>query len=144
MASALSNARNASERAQRALLLLCEVRGARSGYLFVAANDGLQLAAASTPEPADDMLQRLIDDFWSQQLDDGELETALLSDDANATQIWTDRRGLVFRPLLLRGQKHGEARVAGVALLQEDAGKSATTDEIRVLTEIANGLLRTG
>ncbi len=142
--SALSEARDPSECAQRALHLLCEVRGAPGGHLFVATSGGLQLAATSVTEPADDMLHRLLTDFWDQQMDDDEPETALVSGNSHATQIWTNRNGTVFRPLLLIGTpRHGEQQVAGVALIQGHAGRSATAEERRILNAIADALLRT-
>jgi hypothetical protein len=94
-------------------------------------------------DPPDDTLQRLLRDFWSQQLDDHEPETAMLDEDADNAQVWSDRKGDRFRPLLLSGRKQGEPLAAGVVLLAGAAREALRAHEIALLTAAANALLDT-
>jgi tetratricopeptide (TPR) repeat protein len=144
VASAMTGAHDSRVRAQRALRLLCDSRGARGGHLYLAAESELRLAASSESDAPDDMLQRLVSDFWSQQADDTDPDTAMMSDDAHATQTWTDREGRSYRPVLLSGKLHGAPVTAGVVLLAGEASQQDSDSDVTLTTELASFLLRTG
>jgi hypothetical protein len=138
--AALAASRDEGDRKERALRILCEAFGATGGHLFVASDKCLQLAASSAAHPPDQMLRDLLGDFWSEQLDDNEPDTTVMSDHTRAIQIWRDRQGTIFRPLLLSGSKQGELVAAGVVLLEGNP-RATFPDAIAVLTEVANALL---
>ncbi|HKP55634.1 MAG TPA: serine/threonine-protein kinase [Polyangiales bacterium] len=144
VASAMTGAHDSRVRAQRALQLLCDSRGSRGGHLYLAQNSELRLAASSLTTSPDDMLSRLVSDFWSQQADDTDPDTAMLSDSAMATQVWTDAEGKSFRPLLLSGKLNGEPVTAGVVLFASDASSADGDVDMPLTTELASFLLRTG
>ncbi|HKU41962.1 MAG TPA: hypothetical protein VJR89_27580, partial [Polyangiales bacterium] len=144
VASAMAGATDSRVRAQRALQLLCDVRGAAAGHLYLAVQSELRLVASSSGAPPDDMLQRLVSDFWSQQSDDTDPDTAMLDDDGPPTQVWTDRKGTAFRPILLHGRLDGMPVTAGVVLLSGDAEKTDSESDTTLVTELASFFLRTG
>jgi hypothetical protein len=140
----MTGAHDRDARAQRALKLLCDARHAPLGHLYLADAGGLRLAASSGEAAPDDMLQRLVSDFWSQQCDDEGPDTAMLSEGDSATQLWTDQRGTGYRPLLLLASSHGVPVTAGVAVLAHDAA-DACDDRAAVLAmELASFLTRAG
>jgi hypothetical protein len=141
VAAALAAARDDRDRNERALRIVCDALGAAGGHLFVASDKRLQLAASSGAHPADEMLLDLLGDFWSLQLTDSEPDTTVMSDHTRAKQIWRDRQGTIFRPLLLSGRQQGELVAAGVVLLEGGSRGILAADATSVLTEVANALL---
>ncbi len=145
--SVMSGAQDSVARAQRALRLLCDSRGARSGHLFLANSGELRLAASHETTPPDDLLQRLVSDFWSQQSDDLEPDTAMLSESdresGGLTQVWTDAAGRGYQPVLVCGTTDGGIVNAGVAILaREDTTRTKPEPDVQLVTELANFLIR--
>jgi hypothetical protein len=144
----MSGATDRDARARRALQLLCEVRGARNGFLYLTGNRQLRLAAATSGHLPDDILQRLVSDFWSQLQSDADPDTAMLLSEGEKqgqdSQIWKDRRGAVYQPLVLSGRLDGEGVVAGLAILDAQAPANDTDMSKPLATEIASFLLHAG
>jgi hypothetical protein len=89
------------------------------------------------------MLQRLVDDFWSQHRDDSEPATAIVSDDdLQATQVWTDRSGTAYQPFVLSGVLDGTRLTAGVVLLEAEQSTPGGPGEATLIAEIASFMLR--
>jgi hypothetical protein len=146
IAESMIGAHDAAERGQRALRLLCEARGARGGHLFLGVESELRLAATYAADAPDAALERAVSDFWSQQSEGIDPDTAQLSDGTSVhgytTLQWTDLRGTTYQPVLVSG-KVGQGMVnAGVALLIEhDSGATATTS-MPLVAELAGFLVR--
>jgi hypothetical protein len=122
----LRTARNSQERADRALELICEARGATHGHLCLVDDDsGLVLSATRGTAQADAPLLERARDYVTKQLQElPELETALISDmDATTApqpERFEDGLGVAHRPVLLQCVVDGALMCAGVALLAAD------------------------
>jgi tetratricopeptide (TPR) repeat protein len=146
IAESMIGARDATERGQRALRLLCEARGARGGHLFLGVESELRLAASYAADAPDGALERAVADFWSHQSDGIDPDTAQVSDGTSShdynTLQWTDLRGTTYQPVLVSG-KVGHAVVnAGVALLIEQDSGPAAAASMPLVAELAGFLVR--
>jgi len=144
--TAMQGAHDRSARAERALRLLCDARGTRAGYLYLAGDERLQLAASSSGGVPDDILQRLVSDFWSQLESDTEPDTEMMvsEDQTQHLQVWRDRQGTAYQPLLLNGRLNGNGVVAGLAVLASDMPANDGDMSQPLASELASFLLHAG
>jgi hypothetical protein len=146
IAESMSGATNSAERALRGLRLLCDSVGARGGHLFLGSERDLQLAASYSADAPDDALERAVADFWSQQFDDLDIDTAQVLDDESTqgceSQRWIGASGTVYQSLLVSGKVGHEFVHAGVALLIEDGVTQSTATSTRMVAELAGFLVR--
>jgi hypothetical protein len=146
--SAMLGATDRVSRAQRALSILCYASGVRGGYLYLADGDKLRLLAAQGAEPPDEVLEELVEASWMTENDDDmATDTQSLSGETNSTSaapVWTDRNGVAYEPLVLRGRRGSTIESAGLALLRR--GEHAENDNARpeLAAELASFLLRSG
>jgi tetratricopeptide (TPR) repeat protein len=144
----MSGAEGESERAKRALKLLCETRGARGGHLFLGDKTGLRWVASQGAPSIDDVLTNLVEEFWSHQSndEDDEPDTASFDDEqasiGYSTQLWTDLHGTAYQPLLLSGKADGEIVSVGVVLFVPGEVTSDAQASRVLLSELASFLLR--
>jgi tetratricopeptide (TPR) repeat protein/tRNA A-37 threonylcarbamoyl transferase component Bud32 len=145
----MSGAQDISERAKRALKLMCDARGARGGHLFLGQKSGLQWVASQGAPSIDDVLTNLVEEFWGHQSndEDDEPDTASLDDEQGSlgysTQLWTDLHGTPYQPLLLSGKLEGEIVNAGVVLFVPGEVTADPQVSRVLLSELASFLLRT-
>jgi hypothetical protein len=144
VSDALHAASSSEERAARALEILCKALDASGGHLFLADGPTLRLAASSGDDPPNELLQQFASDFWAEQTDDDDddVETAALTESALGPQRWSDARGTVYRPVLLRGRFRSELRLAGIVVLVEGGtANNFSAKAVEVITEVARLLL---
>ncbi len=142
----LVGAKSASERAERALWLLCEARDARSGQLYLYRAGRLELAASLGQSPPTPELRGLSERFAAQQLRPDEYATVIEAEQVPSPEAssWLDTRGVVHQFLLLCG-KHGDERLcAGVAVVEASADTAIDSDVRQLLDELAGELLTRG
>jgi tetratricopeptide (TPR) repeat protein len=142
----LRQATTARERASFALSLLCEDRRASAGFLYLAADQGLVLAAAQGDSEASPELHHSALCFLREQLADGELATQVESE-LQATLVRgrdrpTTADGL---PMLiaLGCPWQGSYQYVGVALLLSGSGQR-TNAATQLAAAIATTLLEAG
>jgi hypothetical protein len=106
-------------RAQRALQMLCNTRGARGGYLYMRTPHGIVLAASEGPGEPPDGLAEYLERYM--QMEEGQCESATsvateadLKSTLDLTR-WYDGSGNTHRPLVLIATVDGIARQVAVA-----------------------------
>jgi tetratricopeptide (TPR) repeat protein len=116
---AMKGAGGATERAERALDLLCDERAAAGGFLYLFKRRRLRLVASRgarrPPQEFSDFLTR----FLAHELADIDAATRVLTEPLSdeeqpVEKHYTDSLGLQFYPVLLRGTVGDESRYAGV------------------------------
>jgi hypothetical protein len=137
---------NASERAERALRLLCEARDARSGHLYLYQPNGLELAASRGEHPPSSELLELAERFVARQLRADDYATAAETDDPTpvTASSWLDTRGVTYQFLLLCGKRGPERLCAGVAVIDASINVGTERSTRPLLDEIASELLAHG
>ncbi len=125
VAGALAGAIDPSDRARRALELLCDADQASAGHLYLTGPAGLTRAASHGAGAPDAALDRFVEGYFRQQLDDVGMTagvtaaTHMLS--VPTAAAWTDEHGTVH-DLVIIACKHGGAVVhVGVAVLLPQA-----------------------
>jgi tetratricopeptide (TPR) repeat protein len=118
---AMKGAGGATERAGRALDLLCDERAAAVGHLYLFKDRGLKLAASrGALSPPKDFVA-FIRRFLARELAGADEATRIGNDLSAITEIadthFTDARGLNYYPFLLRGVVGREIRFTGVVAL---------------------------
>jgi tetratricopeptide (TPR) repeat protein len=142
----LLGTRNASERAERVLRLLCEARDARSGHLYLYRDSGLELAAWRGQDPPGPELRELAERFVAQQMRADDYATVIESEQRPplTSSAWLDTRGVTHQFVLLSGKRGAERLCAGVAVI-ESSGNTGTDPLARqLLDELAGELLTRG
>jgi tetratricopeptide (TPR) repeat protein len=144
--SPLVGTQNASERAERALRLLCEARDARSGHLYLYQPNGLELAASRGEHPPSSELLELAERFVARQLRADDYATAAETDDPTpvTASSWLDTRGVTYQFLLLCGKRGPERLCAGVAVIDASINVGTERSTRPLLDEIASELLAHG
>jgi hypothetical protein len=143
---AMSGAGDRSERAERALRLLCAGRNASSGQLFLCTASGLAFAASEGPGEPPEGLRKFLEAYL--RADDAACDsaTSLVTDvGAEAAQpatCWTDANGAVHRPLVLNGVLDGASRQIGVASFVDSPEPRRV--EVALCTAIAAYLIEAG
>jgi hypothetical protein len=118
---AMKGAGGATERAERALDLLCDERAAAVGYLLLFRKGDLKLVATRGVKPPHTEFIAFVRRFLAEELSESVAATRILDGGAAAAAApssfethFTDSLGLTFYPVLLRGTIKREARYAGV------------------------------
>ena len=143
---AMQGTNDPAARAKRALELVCKARGARGGHLYLPSPNGLQLVATYAANDPDEVIGRLVNDFWAQQSDAVEMDTAAVDDssDGQTIQPWTDLLGNFFRPVLVSGKVGDSVVIAGLALLTADDDLEISDTGVHLVAELASFLVRSG
>jgi tetratricopeptide (TPR) repeat protein len=146
---ALATASTATERAQRALALLCGDRAARRGYLYLVGRPGLALVAshgaAGPPEGLVEYLGQYLDQAITETgdrtavLTESQMESAL-----TATAPFRDATNVDHHPLLLTSLAGGMARHAGIAALVTDAGSERLQGGAGLVAALSAYLIQSG
>jgi len=127
--TSMQGLKTTSERAARALSLFCEAARSSSGYLFLARDASLALAAVQNAPGAPATLVAFIERYWAQLLDDQDMCTALTSmtqvSMAAPMPFWTDPAGTEHHLLALIAR--GGARDQNVGLIVLIRGTEART-----------------
>jgi hypothetical protein len=111
------------ERAERALQLLLEATGARTGYFFGLRSGKLQLLFNPEQDPPTKALTDMLEASLERELGDfapgpSTSNAAIVAHPIAAPLgSFIDDSGREFEPLVLAGTHHGEAMIAGVAAL---------------------------
>jgi hypothetical protein len=132
----MKGAEGATERAERALDLLCDERAAAVGYLYLFKKGALRLAAARGAKPPPAEFTRFVHAFLAREAAESAAATRILREaEEPATRVashYTDALGLTFFPFLLRGVIDKQARYAGVVAFAYH-GKPAPVDDALML-----------
>jgi hypothetical protein len=130
---AMKGAGGATERAERALGLLCNERAAAVGHLYLFAPNGVRLAASRGATPPE-RLGEFIDQFLGRELAECDAATRIgddvPSDAASEDRHFTDERGNRYHPFLLRAMIGSEIRYAGVAVFAFDVLPGAPDESL--------------
>jgi tetratricopeptide (TPR) repeat protein len=144
---AMHGADSMKTRAQRALQLLCEARGASAGHLYLAAEAGLELVASSAIAAPDEALRQFVTQFWTQQIADGDLDTAMSDghgQSAPSALLWSDLHGIAYEPLLMSSLVGGVMLHAGVAMLMRSAQRTKAVNGTQLAAALGAFLIRSG
>jgi hypothetical protein len=142
---AITGTQSAGDRAERALRLLCEARGARSGYLYLCQPGGFELAASRGGSTPDAELPKLLARVVAQQVKADECATMIeTADSPLTTSRWLDSMGITHHFTLLMSETRGARVCVGVAVIEWSVHTTSTAGERHLLTEIADELLRVG
>lgn len=136
--ASMKDLKTASQRAVRALSLLCEAAHSSGGYLLLARGSRLVLSAVQNAPGAPVPLTAFVEGYWEQLLDDADMTTALTSMThvSNApVPVWTDPNGREH--LLLSLVSRGTVRDEHVGLVVLISGSEHRT---RRLPEAARDL----
>jgi hypothetical protein len=143
----MSGAVDRADRAQRAIRMLCEVRGARMGHLFLRHSRGIELVASyGAPPPADglrDFLQRCLHLEHEQAGSATTLEHDADSD-STAVSWWADAVGQVHHPWVLFGRVGGAVRQIGVASLVIDDAHARPANDPQLYAALVAYLIESG
>jgi tetratricopeptide (TPR) repeat protein len=130
---AMKGAGGTTERAERALGLLCNERAVAVGHLFLFAPNGVRLAASRGATPPE-RLGEFIDQFLDRELAECEAATRIDLDGpreiASEERHFTDERGNRYHPFLLRAMIGKEIRYAGVAVFVFDVPPSPPDESL--------------
>jgi hypothetical protein len=117
---AMKGAGGATERAGRALDLLCDERAAAVGHLYLFKARGLELAASRGARKPPDHFAEFIQNFLTRELAECDAATRIVNEIESskvAETHFTDPRGLRYHPFLLKGAVGREIRFTGVVAL---------------------------
>jgi tetratricopeptide (TPR) repeat protein len=143
---AMKGAGGSTERAERALDLLCNERAVAVGYLYLFAPTGVRLLACRGAGAPADGVSDFVTRFLARELAEGDtatrVETAEAPEPATEAYHFTDAHGANYYPFLLRAMIGRDVRYAGVAVLAfED--RPSSPDESLVLA-VATHLIQSG
>ncbi|HVW28213.1 MAG TPA: protein kinase [Polyangiaceae bacterium] len=115
---AMKGVGGATERAERALDLLCDERAAAGGFLYLFKQHRLRLVASRGARRPPEEFEAFLTRFLAHELADNEAATRVLTEPIGEDEVvekhYTDSLGLKFYPVFLRGVIGQESRVAGV------------------------------
>lgn len=131
---AMKGAGGATERAERALDLLCNERAVAVGYLYLFSPTGVRLVACRGARAPLDGVSELVTRFLARELAESEgptrVEMAATPEPATEAHYFTDGRGANYHPFLLRGTIGRDVRYAGVAVLAFEDRPSSPDDSL--------------
>ena len=159
---AMKGAGGATERAERALDLLCDERAAAVGYLYLFRKGRLSLVAARGAKPPPDTFTTFVRRFLAHEIAESVAVTCVLSESPGGTTSadggplmcdepdggepfashYTDALGMTFYPFLLRGTIGNEPRYAGIAAFAYQ-GRPAPVDD-SLMVALSTHLIQTG
>jgi hypothetical protein len=145
---AMREAGGASERAQRALQLLCASHGASAGHLFLLSERGLSLAASQGAAPDTDGLREYLHEYLAREHEEQSMATTDLTGASRTTITsrphWTDLSGRILRPVVLTCTVAGTERHAGVAMLLLGVQRGREGSEATLATTLGSLLIESG
>ncbi|HVW29557.1 MAG TPA: protein kinase [Polyangiaceae bacterium] len=120
---------SASERADRALALLCDGEPPTRGHLFLFTANGLTLAASNTPCDSVTELAAFAKDCVDREHAADTMETGALHATSVGTMVgdWVDHEGTCYDTVLLGTSVSGAFCIAGIALLVKTPGFAVKT-----------------
>jgi serine/threonine-protein kinase len=134
-----------SERAARALGLLCEERSASEGHLYLCGAKGLTLVASEGAAAPPGGLREYLEDRLIREVEAFDLATVIhasSSKPAAASALgFTDAQGGVHRPAFLTAVVAGEARYVAIAVTVERNGRPMPTGDGTLASLIAAELI---
>jgi hypothetical protein len=137
-----------NERAQRALRVLCNARGARGGHLYLCTDHGIVLAASEGLGEPPDGLPEFLEHYLRVEEGEGEIETAVATAaDLKSTMDltrWADVGGNVHRPLVLIASVDGVERQVAVASFVVDGEAAVRPQQVQLNGAIAAYLIGAG
>ncbi|MBN1655695.1 MAG: protein kinase [Deltaproteobacteria bacterium] len=146
---AMAGCVNRSERAHRALAVLCDGQPSSRGYLFLIDKDGLVLSASNTKcEEMEDLIGfarrhielEIDDSACTMTVDD--VAAALQTD--NSRGIWKDRDGTRYHAIMLNSETDDGSRVVGVAMLTNIDGHERIASVLQLASALARNLIDSG
>ena len=148
VAEALNSAKSAEERAQRALGVVCEARGASAGHLYLMGKNGLELAASYRAAPPSELLHEFVRHYFAQELAAEDHATGIVMDSAvrslSTASVFTDLNEAVYHPLLMRCQVEGKLVQVGVAALNAVDRPRSPFSGAQLVAAVAAYLVRAG
>jgi hypothetical protein len=144
VAQALAGAPDAGELAQRALRLICNLRGAECGHLYLLHGEEVTLVAEHGKAHAPSTLLEQVHAYLIQERKQNDLATVVESDvattpDRPLTGAFAADSG--YRLLLLNTGRGGESRVVAVAAVTDEGPQLSAAGEPHVLEAIAARLV---
>jgi hypothetical protein len=145
---AMIGAQSVDERSKRALRLLCDIRAAASGHLYLLSPEGATLTATYGPNPAPEALIELVNDHAKQEQGRSEIMTEIatgtLLEEELAVGSDTLIAGTRYDLVLLVCTVGGIRTVVGVAAFATDQPRARPMKEGPLLTMVATHLLQAG
>jgi tetratricopeptide (TPR) repeat protein len=145
---AFDGASSARARAEHALRLLCEDRKARVGYMYLASESGLSLAAAVGSAAAPAGLSHYVQEFFDHEIAQRGDQTAALTSEQTSGLVerssFRDGSGTDHRPLLMESLADGVSRYAGVAVLVKADDAQRPLGGVALIAALTAQLIRSG
>src|SRR5262249_10796823 len=117
---AMKGAARATERAERALDLLCDERSAAGGFLYLFTQRKLRLVASRGAQQPPPELKEFITSFLGDDLAGMNETTRIMAEPNDGATVvekrYTDSLGIEFHPVLMRGLLGPDTRYAGLVL----------------------------
>jgi tetratricopeptide (TPR) repeat protein len=138
-------ASDAAERAACALDVICDARGAVSGYLYLLGERGLSLAATDSEDGEPEGLREFITGHLTQELEP-EMTTMpdATANSSSRTTFWTDPRGTTYRPFLVTCAIGGRELCAGVGVLLLDGTREPRPGAADIVAAVGAQLIELG
>ncbi|HTU59032.1 MAG TPA: protein kinase [Polyangiales bacterium] len=146
---ALSGAKDARDRSQRALRLLCEMCDASVGHVFLVDETEARLTASFGNVAPPPELIALVDTYLTEQRDDDDAATAMVEEGQDISE-WTSHAAakavaLDYELMLLAAENaEGDVQIAGVAAIAIDASRARATKPHKLLAALAAQLIENG
>jgi Protein kinase domain/AAA ATPase domain len=144
----LGGALTAQARAERALRLLCDDRTASAGYLYLAGDAGLSLAASLGAAAAPEGLLPYVQEFFDHEVAQNSDQTAVLTTAQTSALIerrsFRDVSGIEHRPLLMASLANGVSRYAGVAVFVAVDGSDRPAAGVTLVGALTAHLIQSG
>ena len=145
---AFDGASSARARAEHALRLLCDDRKARVGYLYLAGDAGLSLAASLGSAAAPAGLSHYVQEFFDGEIAQRGDQTAALTNEQTSALVdrssFRDGAGIDHRPLLMASLADGVSRYAGVAVLAKADGAERPLGGVALVDALSAHLIQAG
>ncbi len=144
----LREASTALDRASLTLKLLCDDRGATSGYLYLVEGKRLTLVAAQASSATPDGLLEYVAEYFDEQVSDSGDQTAALTaaqmTALDARPAFHDAAGVDHYPVLMTSMTAGEACHAGVAVFVGGARPERPAGGAALVAALSAHLIQSG
>ena len=143
----MTGATDRRERAQRALRVLCEPRGAHVGHLYMLAPRGIALAASQGATQPPDGLRDFLERYLLVEQQQCEGATAVVSEgqaDSFMESCWSDPLGQVHQPVVLTGTLAGTVKPIGIVSFVIDGNQARPANEAELCSAVAAYLIGAG
>ncbi len=149
VSESLRTSSSPQERAARSLKLLCEDRGATTGYLYLVGGAGLTLAASQgSVAPPGGLLAYLEEYFEDELAGSGDKTAAVSIQDVSSGLLarphFRDGAGVEHRLVLMTSVAGGGARHVGVAVFVESERKTRLAGGAELVAALTTHLIEVG